>query len=50
MLASLVMINMDNSHTAKNKITKQAEFCGEKNRDYAACIKNAVRFIVTEIY
>jgi hypothetical protein len=33
--------------TDKDKILKQTEFCGKSNRDYAACLKNAVHLLVT---
>jgi hypothetical protein len=34
----------------KDKITKLKAFCGKQNRDYAACPKNAVNFLVAQIY
>ena len=36
--------------TEKDKITKLKAFCGKQNRDYAACLKNAVNILVAHIY
>ena len=36
--------------TEKDKIIKEMAFCGKWNRDYVDCLKNAVNFVVAEIY
>jgi hypothetical protein len=30
----------------QKKIMKSTAFCGKRNRDYAACLKNSVHFLV----
>jgi len=40
------MKNMCIIGTEKDYIIKQMTFCGNKTRDCAACLKNAVNFLV----
>jgi hypothetical protein len=34
----------------KDTIMTYTAFCGKENRDYTACLKNVVNFIVTKMY